>query len=184
VTASLLRAVAFLLGGGVLLAPLVFSSFRTPGVTDSLPISLVGIVLLLVLFWQTVLAFAQVVMLRLTYQLEGDHLTLLRRGEVFMRLPLEAIKADEAAEVVYRQGKPERIGKTVLRPRRRFQRAIFLPVSREVTPDDPLASLGLRAVARMYAGRRARYGLLITPDHAGYATLLTALGLPEEDIPR
>ncbi|MGF1504125.1 MAG: hypothetical protein ACFB51_03160, partial [Anaerolineae bacterium] len=61
------------------------------------------------------------------------------------------------------------------RPRRRFRRAIFVPV--EAVRHGPVWPLW--ACARMYAGGAARLGFLITPDHAGHHDLLAALGQPD-----
>lgn len=120
--------------------------------------------------WQTLLGLCNALVVTADLALETDALVIRMTERWQVRVAPADITAGEAFEVLYRLGRAERIKGPVIRPRRRPATAVFMPV-RAVSAGRVL----FWAVARMYAGHRARYGFLITPDHAQNKDLLERL---------
>lgn len=122
------------------------------------------------IWWQALLALSNALVVTASFSLGADGLTILLAGRWPVCVARVDIAAVEAFPVWYRLGRLQRIKAPIIRPRRRMPVAMFVPLRR-------VERLGVLfwAVARMYAGRQARYGFLVTPDHQHGAELLEAL---------
>lgn len=125
---------------------------------------------LALIVWQALLAICNALVTTADLRLEPDTLTLLLAGRWPVTVRREDIAVGDKLIVVYRWGRPVRFKGPIIRPRRRLPQATFVPLRRAGR-----WRFVFWAVARMYAGRGARYGLLITPDHERHENLLMAL---------
>ncbi len=122
------------------------------------------------IWWQALLALSNALVVTASFQLSADWLTIVLMRRWSVRVARADIAAAEAFSVWYRLGRPQRVKAPIIRPRRRMPVATFVPL-RHVERWGVL----FWAVGRMYAGRQARYGFVVTPDHQHGARLLEEL---------
>jgi hypothetical protein len=125
----------------------------------------------LLILWQAVLAGCNVLLATAAFRLEPDALTVLLAGRWPVTLRRADVDGAGGIQVMHRLGRPTRRKGPIIRPRRRWPEATFVPVRRVRG-----WHFVFWAAARMYAGRRARYGVLVTPDHEQHEDLLVRLG--------
>ncbi len=130
--------------------------------------AVIGLVALIV--WQALLALSNALVVTASFSLRADVLTITLAGRWPVQIACTDIAADKTFTVWYRLGRPQRIKAPIIRPRRRMPIATFVPVRRV----GRLSAI-FWATARMYAGREARYGFVVTPDHQHGEGLLEAL---------
>lgn len=124
-----------------------------------------------IIVWQSLLHAGHRLVAGADIVLAEDRLTLQMPGGRDVQVTLADLRPDDAVTYVYRLGKPEHVKRPLIRPRRRYREALFVPV-------DAAAGwrLPLRVVALMVTGGRERLGMIITPDHADFRRLLKAIG--------
>lgn len=170
------RAVIGLIMSIVLLIALLvwgISSLRQPATDEIVSMAcgwgaVIGLAALIV--WQALLALSNALIVTASFALSADVLTITLAGRWPVQIARADIVADKTLAVWYRLGRPQRIKAPIIRPRRRMPIATFVPARR-------VGRLGaiFWMVARMYAGREARYGFVVTPDHQRSESLLEAL---------
>jgi hypothetical protein len=131
---------------------------------------ILALLVLALIMWQALLTICNALVTTADLRLEPDTLTLLLAGRWPVTVRREDIAAGDKLAVVYRWGRPVRFKGPIIRPRRRLPQATFVPLRRVGR-----WRFVFWAVARMYAGRGARYGFLATPDHEQHENLLAAL---------
>jgi hypothetical protein len=131
---------------------------------------ILALLVLALIMWQALLTICNALVTTADLRLEPDTLTLLLAGRWPVTVRREDIAAGDKLAVVYRWGRPVHLKGPIIRPRRRLPQATFVPLRRVGR-----WRFVFWAVARMYAGRGARYGFLATPDHEQHENLLAAL---------
>ena len=122
------------------------------------------------LLWQATLAACNALVCTADLELSEGVLVVWLAGRWPVRAEWGHIFPGRAAEVIYRLGRPVRLPGVIIRPRRRFPAALFIPVRQARGWVFPLW-----AVARMYGGRGDRLGFLVTPDHEQHQGLVDEL---------
>jgi len=131
---------------------------------------LVGMAVIII--WQSLLHAGHGLVAGADLELVGDRLTLHQAGGLEVWVSVDDLRPADAVRYIYRLGKPERVKGSLIRPRRRYRDAWFIPVDAATG-----WRLPLRSVAIMVTGGREKLGILITPDHENYRKLLEAIGV-------
>lgn len=127
-----------------------------------------------IIIWQAVLHAGHGLVTGADLSLNDEQLTLDLALGGTVRARRDDLRPEDAVRYLYRLGKPERTKGSLIRPRRRYREALLVPV-------DAVEGwrLPLRIVAIMVTGGREKMGVVVTPDHEGYRSLLRAIGAKE-----
>ena len=120
--------------------------------------------------WQSALGASYAAVATADLELRADELLVKLPLGLRGRITLDDIHYHNRATFLYRLGGREKSGGPVIRPRRQFPRATYIPIE-SVTG----FRLPFWLVSRMVARGRTPLGFVVTPDHTNAEELLAKL---------